>query len=173
MTIKAKPLTPKAFAPFGQVLMGLGEGPERHEFAARFDNPRPNAKPNFTFLRGKMTEWPVAVRALERHVHSNQVFVPMNGTCYLVAVCPADAQGDPDLARLQAFVATGAQAVNIDTNVWHAPNTVLGAPGEFIMQRNDDGSAADTELRQLAKPIRVDLAGLVPAPAGNGHLDTY
>jgi len=163
MTLKAKPLTADAFKPYGQVLMGPGQGPERHEFAAVVDNRRgTNAKANFTYMRSKLAQAPAMVRAMERHIFSNQIFVPLNGTAYLVAVCPSTATGDPDLKRIEAFVAKGTQAVNYDTGVWHAPNTPLAAPGEFVMQRFDDGSAADTELRPLDTPIEVDVSDCLP-----------
>jgi ureidoglycolate hydrolase len=175
MTVKAKPLTPDAFKPYGQVLMGPGQGPERYEFAAAVDNRRgTNAKANFTFMRSKLAQAPVTVRAMERHVFSNQIFVPMNGTAYLVAACPSTAAGDPDLDRLEVFVATGGQAINLDTGVWHAPNTPLGAPGEFVMLRFDDGSPADTELRSLDTPIEVDVSACQPVLGhAGGRTDSY
>jgi len=175
MTLKAKPLTAEAFKPYGQVLAGPGAGPERHEFAAAVDNRRgTNAKANLTFMRSKLAQAPATVRAMERHVFSNQMFVPMNGTAYLVAACPSTAKGDPDIARLEVFVATGGQAINLDTGVWHAPNTPLGAPGEFIMLRFDDGSPADTELRPLDSPIEVDVSGCLPSfGVVNGADETY
>jgi len=163
MTLKAKPLTPEAFKPYGQVLMGPGEGPERHEFAAVIDNRRPAAKANITYMRSKLAQAPAMVRAMERHVHSNQMFVPLNGTAYLVAVCPSTATGDPDIGRIEVFVAKGTQAVNYDTGVWHAPNTPLATPGEFVMLRFDDGGAADTELRPLDAPIEVDVSDCLPS----------
>lgn len=175
MTLKAKPLTAEAFKPYGQVLMGPSGAIERHEFAAFVDNRRGDkAKPNFTFMRSRLAQAPAAVKAMERHVFSNQIFVPMNGTSYLVAVCPSTPSGDPDLGRIEAFVATGGQAVNIDADVWHAPNTPLGAPGEFVMLRFDDGSVADTELRHLDAAIKVDVSEVLPGfGTNNGPGDTY
>lgn len=158
MPIKARPLTAEAFAPYGQVLMGFGPGPERHEFAAKIDNGRADAKPNLTFIRSAVTASPVTVKAMERHIYSNQVFVPLNGTRFLVAVCPQAADGGPDLSALEVFVAAPTQAVNFDTGIWHAPNTVLAEPGEFIMLRHDDGGPEDTELRPLDTPIEVDVS---------------
>lgn len=171
MTIKARPLTADAFAPYGQVLMGFGQGPERHEFAAKVENRRADAKTNLTFIRGAVTEAPVTVKAMERHIHSNQVFVPLNGTRYLVAVCPEAADGGPDLSALEVFVAAPTQAVNYDTGIWHAPNTVLAEPGEFVMLRHDDGGSEDTELRTLDTPIEIDVAGCLAAAPKSA--DTY
>lgn len=161
MPLIARPLTQEAFKAFGQVLMATGPGgPERHEFAASIDNGRALAKPNMTFIKGAVKPGPVMVRAMEKHEFSNQTFVPLNGTCYLVAVCPSDAGGGPDTTALQAFVATGGQAVNFGIDVWHAPNTVLTEPGEFVMLRHDDGSAIDTETVELETPVEVDIGDL-------------
>jgi ureidoglycolate lyase len=154
--------------------MGPGQGPERYEFAAAVDNRRPAAKANITYMRSKLAEAPVMVRAMERHVHSNQMFVPLDGTAYLVACCPSTAKGDPDLARMEVFVATGKQGINIDTGVWHAPNTPLAAPAEFVMLRFDDGSAADTELRPLDAPIEIDVSTCLPSFGRTGaRTDSY
>lgn len=161
MTLVARTLSPEAFAPFGDVLTGLDDqlGPERHEFAARFQNLRERARPNLTFMRVPLAVGELLVRALERHPFSNQAFVPLNGTSQLVVVCPSDAHGRPALGALRAFVATGSQAVNYHAGVWHAPRTALGAPGEFIMFRWDDGSHDDTEVVTLDTPIRVAREG--------------
>ena len=161
MTIKAIPLTPEAFEPFGQVLMGTIEGPQRDEFAARMDNLRDDAKANMTLMRGPVDTAPLQVSALERHSCSNQTFVPLNGTHSLVAVCPSTPGGDPDISGLIVFVATGAQAVNYNADIWHAPRCALCAPGELVMLRFDNGSEVDTELRQLDEPVPVDLGSLL------------
>jgi ureidoglycolate lyase len=155
--VKAVRLTAEAFAPYGQVLQGTGPATERREFASRMQNGRPQARPNMTYMKVSPAAAPFLVRAVERHPFSNQTFVPLNGTPHLVAVCPSTAAGDPIVGRLQVFVASGAQAVNYDANVWHAPRTALGAPGEFIMFRWDDGGEQDTELRLLDVPIPVEL----------------
>jgi ureidoglycolate lyase len=153
--VLARPLTAGAFAPFGQVLMALCEEPHRAEFAARLENYRVHATLNMAFLRSSPASGPTVVRALERHPYSAQSFVPVQGTRYLVAVCPAREDGEPDLPRLAAFVAEGHQAVNYAAGLWHAPHAVLGGPGTFIMLRWDVGTAADTELHPLAAPVRI------------------
>jgi ureidoglycolate lyase len=157
MIVKARPLVAEAFAPFGQVLMGSGSDPERHPFAARVENLRADAKANLTFMRVAPAAVPIRIAEMERHPHSHQLFVPLDGTRYLVAVCPGADDGGPDLSRLRVFTAEGSQAVNYNAGVWHAPRTVLGGPGEFIMMRWDDGTAADTDLRAVEAEIEVDL----------------
>ncbi|MDH3967321.1 MAG: ureidoglycolate lyase [Rhodospirillales bacterium] len=156
MIVKAKPLTAEAFMPYGQVLMAKGDGPQRREFAAEMQNLRPDAKPNLTFMRVPVAQPPLLITALERHRFSNQAFVPLCGTRHLIAVCPSASDGEPELADLRAFVADGSQAVNYNADVWHAPRAALGAPGQFVMFRWDDGSPEDTETRTLAAAINVE-----------------
>jgi ureidoglycolate lyase len=157
IAIRAERLTAEAFAPFGQVLQGTGAGAQRTPFASRMRNDRPAAQPNMTWMRVVPVSGSVRIDTLERHPHSNQTFVPMNGTRYLVAVCPSAPDGEPLPSQLRIFVADGSQAVNYDADVWHAPRMALSAPGEFVMFRWDNGSALDTELRALAAPIVVEL----------------
>ena len=155
MIIQAQKLTPKAFVDFGQVLMGPGSGPERYNFVASFENHRKTAKPNLSFMRVAPTTQPVEVQILERHVYSNQAFIPMNDTCQLVAVCPRGFEGNPVVENMMAFVATPSQAVNYNAGTWHAPRTVIKGAGEFVMFRWDDGSDLDTEFLTLDTPVKI------------------
>jgi ureidoglycolate lyase len=153
--ILASPLTPEAFAPWGQVLASNGNPAQRDEYAASTDNLRDHAKLNITFMR--VAQRAPQVKAIERHPHSMQLFVPMNGACYLAVVCPALPDGRPDIENVTAFVAHGGQAVNYDAGAWHGPLCVLDRPGDFTMIRHDDGGPEDTELVTLDETIEVLL----------------
>jgi len=158
MPLTVGPLTPDAFAPFGQVLMAVGDDAQRQEFAASLKNDRPEATLNMAFILSKPSNPPWCIRMLERHPHSSQSFVPVQGTRYLAAVCPSQPDGAPDLDRLTAFIAKGSQAVNYNPDVWHVPHTVLGGSGMFIMLRWDCGNAEDTQYFPVEPPIRLYLA---------------
>ena len=93
----------------------------------------------------------------ERPPFPTRPYTPLSGTRHLVVVCRPTAEGEPDLRGIGAFEASGSQAINYNANVWHAPRTAIGAPGEFVMFRWDDGSEDDTELRVLETPITVEL----------------
>ncbi|MEW6670325.1 MAG: ureidoglycolate lyase [Thermodesulfobacteriota bacterium] len=160
MIINAKPLTAREFKPFGQVLMGRNKGDERLAYAAKMQNSRVAAKPNMTFMRVAPAEKPILIKCLERHVYSNQTFIPLNGTYHLVAVCPSGADGHPLVDRLAAFIADGSQAVNYNAGTWHAPRTAIREPGEFIMFRWDEENSLDVELVQLDDAVEVNVFGL-------------
>ena len=140
-TIRAEPLTAEALSPWGQVLTSNGDPAQRDEYTASTDNLRDHAKLNVTFMR--VADRAPLVKAIERHPHSMQLFVPMNGARYLAVVCPTL----PD----------GGQAVNYDAGVWHGPLCVLEKPGDFTMIRHDDGGPEDTELVMLDETIEVEL----------------
>ena len=147
MIIKAKPLDPEFFAPFGQVLMGSGKSPQRIPFAAKVENHRIHAKLNITYLHINPVKLPVKIEALERHLHSHQIFVPLNGTRHLIVVCPSAKNEMPNWSGSVAFIGEGFQAINYYAGTWHAPRASIGGPGEFIMMRWDDGTDEDEEFR--------------------------
>ena len=157
MIIHEEPFTPEVFAPYGQVLMGTGEGPERHNFAAVMENLRIDAKPNMTFMRVALSNLPVRIETLEQHPCSNQAFIPLNGTGQLVAVCPSTPDGKPIVEKLAAFVSTGYQAINYNAKVWHAPRMAISEPGEFIMFRWDDGGPEDTIHLKIDDPVTIEM----------------
>lgn len=91
------------------------------------------------------------VTILERHPFTTQTFIPLSPTArYLVIVAPSlptpsypalptptrtrdvPGPGLPDLERMEAFVATGAQAVTYGAGTWHAPMVVLGGEDEAV-----------------------------------------
>ena len=156
-TIAARALTAGALGGLGQVLMADGRPGQRDEYAATTDNLRPQAKLNVTFMR--VAPKPPLIGAIERHKHSMQLFVPMNGARYLAAACPPRPDGGPDLEKLAVYVTDGGQAVNYNAGTWHAPLTVLDREGAFTMLRHDDGGPEDTELVTLEEAITVVLPG--------------
>ncbi|ETS81599.1 hypothetical protein PFICI_06601 [Pestalotiopsis fici W106-1] len=114
------------------------------------------------------------VKILERHPFTTQTFAPLSGdgesTRYLVIVAPtlpsssgsdeklpapAEAtdgkgalpgRGFPDLTRVQAFIATGRQAVTYGAGTWHAPMVALG----------EAGTAIDFVVTQFANDVPVE-----------------
>lgn len=161
--VRATPLTAEAFAPFGQVVSaGLGDGVSanqgtavRFNWAAALENHRPEARANLAVFRSTPKELPFAIRLLERHPRSSQLFVPMSCDRFLVAVCPSDERGEPRLAGLRAFVCGPGQGVNYSPNIWHHPILALNRPAEFVMLAWEDGSPLDCEERPLASPVQV------------------
>lgn len=118
-----------------------GDVPGHHDFAVLCPQPVDAAGINITFL--------------ERHPHSTQTFVPLQVGRWIVLLAPTLADGTPDLANVQAYIAGPEDAVCIHRNVWHAGLTVLDRPAEvgMIMWRSDAGPADDGIVFELKAPI--------------------
>lgn len=117
----------------------------------------------------------VEVKVLERHPFTTQTFIPLTADPskrYLVIVAPSlppgvldeglpvpvpalpaggqqkplPGRGMPDIGKLQAFVATGEQAVTYGAGTWHAPMVALGPPDstvDFLVFQFANGTALE------------------------------
>lgn len=149
MRLTLEPLTPDAFAPFGEVLAAPAE-PGRVHIESVLENRRAHAKPALYFSTKEPTALPVASTTMERHLHSSQSFVPMDAGRWLVLVAPHGADGLPDMARARAFAARGDQGVTYGANVWHHPATVFDRTARFAIFMWKDGGSEDDEFVQVA-----------------------
>lgn len=74
----------------------------------------------------------------------------------------SQAQSQPDLQRLKAFVATTDQAVTYGAGVWHAPMVALGP----------EGSTVDYVVTQFANGVGIEDCEevVMESPENNGHV---
>lgn len=153
MRLNLEPLTPEAFAPFGRTIDPpeaggetvlhalLGPGLEAAAVCAKLDT-----HPAKTL--------PFAAPAMERHEHSEQLFVPLGPARFVVAACRPGADGAPDLASLRGFLGQGRTGICYDRGIWHLPITILERPTTFLMMMLATGDPAiDTSWAQLAEPL--------------------
>jgi ureidoglycolate hydrolase/3-hydroxyisobutyrate dehydrogenase-like beta-hydroxyacid dehydrogenase len=149
--IAAQKLTAEGFAPFGDIFpVGQGGSPgTRDSLVGRMENRRNNAQLNACMSYYAPSPTPFALKALEIHKHSSQIFVPYNLSRYLVLVAPSDGKGDPIIDDVRVFHGDAGQGINYYPNVWHHPFTALDGPAECLMLRFDDGSKIDTEWYQV------------------------
>ncbi len=169
MTTTAKPLTVSAYQQYGSVIAArLGDNSraanmgtaERFDFLAPLENTRPGAKANLCVFHCTpqlvAPEKRFTVKLLEKHRHSTQVFVPLGAAKrYLVIVCLGDVE--PDLSTLGAFVANGSQGITYKPGVWHHPLIAMDQPTDFACVVWEDGSADDCDVRELARPVIVEI----------------
>ena len=137
-TLTIEPLTPEAFAPFGDVIelagakqipINLGTTIRFHDLA-KVDVTDEGGRTLVNLFRGQPRELPFEVKMLERHPLGSQAFVPLDDKPYLVVVAPA---GELDVAQIRAFVSRGWQGVNYAKGVWHHPLIALGEVSDFIV----------------------------------------
>lgn len=140
--IIAQPLTPAAFAPFGDVIDTQG-APDKiinqglcgryHDRAAlAFDGGRAGV----SLFHAQPRALPYRLDMVERHPDGSQCFIPMSMDPFLVIVAPGGAVPDRPLA----FVTAPGQAINFHRGTWHGVLTPLHAPGLFaVVDRIGDG----------------------------------
>lgn len=146
--VRAEPLTPEAFAPFGQV---VGAGECRIEL-------RDGEVFNLDVL--SYDHRPLRVDHLNRHHKATQALIPLDAKPALVVVAPGDVDfSSPEhLATLRAFVLDGSVGINLALGTWHEGPFALGPhidvanfQGKHVM---DDNEVAHLE-RDLGTVVEV------------------
>ena len=142
--IRAQPLTPAAFAPFGDVLDTSGDPDKlinaglcgRYHDRAQLDFA--DGRAGISLFKAEPRSLPYTCDLLERHPLGSQAFIPMSQNPFLVIVAPDD-DGLPGAPR--AFVTAPGQAINLHRGVWHGVLTPLHTPGLFaVVDRIGDGA---------------------------------
>jgi ureidoglycolate lyase len=142
--IEAQPLTPEAFAPFGDVLALKGSADKminlgmcgRHHDLAQLDFT--DGRAGISLFDATPRNLPYTFDLVERHPFGSQAFIPMSMSPFLVIVA-TDQDGTP--GQPQAFVTSPGQAINFHRNTWHGVLTPLHAPGLFaVIDRIGDGA---------------------------------
>ncbi|NLS07056.1 ureidoglycolate hydrolase [Rhizobium sp. P32RR-XVIII] len=154
-----QPLTQREFAGFGDVIEHEGDQ-RRRALSIDFIDAQDDMRRAFWVSKvSEAATLPTKVTQLERHPYSDQGFVPLRDTRFLVVVCPDDAKGDPDVERIKAFVAEPGQGVIYRRNVWHAPLSALTAPAEFFVTMGVTDKADNDEFFELATPLGISSGG--------------
>jgi len=159
--IRTEPLTPAAFAPFGDVLDAEGP-PDRlinQGFCGRYhDRARldfgTDARAGLSIFKAVPRTFPYRLDMVERHPDGSQAFIPMTADPFLVIVAP-DQDGLPGLPR--AFVTTGAQAINLHRGTWHGVLTPLAEPGLFAVV-DRIGATPNLQEHWFAEPYTITPA---------------
>jgi len=153
-----RPLTPEAFAPFGDVLAAEGP-PDRlinQGLCGRFHDRAtldfgPEGRAGLSIFDAQPRSLPLRLEMVERHPLGSQAFIPMHQKPFLVIVA-GDRAGAPWVP--QGFVTDGAQGINLHRGVWHGVLTPLDAPGRFaVIDRI--GPGANLEEHWFVQPWTV------------------
>ena len=165
MDIHTEPLTPDAFAPYGDVLEASGgfrlinDGLcQRHHDRARLDFGAyitPPGRAGISVFKAEPRALPYEFDLIERHPEGSQAFIPMSDQPFLVIV--ADGPGTTP----RAFLTNGAQGVNLHRGTWHGVLTPLSPPGLFaVIDRI--GESGNLEEYRYPHRWRVVEAGFHP-----------
>ncbi|MEM9392816.1 MAG: ureidoglycolate lyase [Pseudomonadota bacterium] len=160
--VQVAPLTPDAFAPYGEVLDRRTQPDKminqdmcgRHHDLARLDFG-PQGRAGISFFDAKPRRLPYTLEMVERHPDGSQAFIPMTETSFLVVVAP-DENGRPGAPL--AFLTAPGQGVNYRRGVWHGVLTPLSSPGLFAVV-DRIGETKNLEEHWYSEPWRVVRAG--------------
>lgn len=152
--LRPAPLTPDAFAPFGDVLDATGDFRlinaglcKRHHDRATLDFG-PEGRAGISIFRAEARTLPYSFDLIERHPEGSQAFLPMTADPFLVIVATS-----PD-ATPQAFLTNGAQGINLHKGTWHGVLTPLSAPGLFAVV-DRIGTTPNLEEHRFTEPWTV------------------
>lgn len=157
--IRIEPLTPEAFAPFGQVIQTAGAHhypingglTDRYHDLARVELGGVHPRPLISIFRGRPYDLPLTLKMVERHPLGSQAFYPLSELPFLVIVA-SDTGGTPDQPR--AFLTAPGQGVNIAMNTWHGVLTPLQRECDFlVVDRGGDGN--NLEEHHFSAPYTV------------------
>ena len=141
--LAAKPLTPDAFAQYGDVIDVRGRPTriinqgmcDRYHDLARIDFS--DGRAGISMFDAKARHLPYVVDMVERHPDGSQAFLPISPVRFLVVVAD-DANGVP--VNLKAFFTARGQSINLCRGVWHGVLAPIGQPGKFVVvDRIGDG----------------------------------
>lgn len=164
MDVTVEPLTPAAFAPFGDVLCCADNSSESinqgftQKFAdlATLDVSQSGGRPAVHIFRSTPPELPFTIGQLERHPLGSQAFMPLGDQPYLVVVAPP---GELDESAIRIFLASPNQGVHYRPGTWHHFSLALNAVSDFlVMDRLGPGANCDERaLSQSLIITREDL----------------
>jgi ureidoglycolate lyase len=152
MILAAEPLTPEAFAPFGDVIQAAGHLPrlinegtcERFDDLAPVDVLASGGRPLISIFKAAPRPLPFTVRVLERHPLSSQAFFPLDAVPFLVVVAEHGDPGAPWAGRIRAFRASGSQGISYRRNTWHHALLAIGQTSHFlVVDRGGPGENCD------------------------------
>jgi len=161
LELNAKPLTPEAFAPFGDVIdtrtaewfpINAGRTRRYHDLA-KVETLGEQARALISVFVSQPVTLPLELDFLERHPLGSQAFMPLHEEHFLIVVAPPGETIDP--REVRAFVTDGRQGVNYRAGTWHAIQSVLEREGEFlVVDRGGEGHNCDEH--PLAVRVTLD-----------------
>ncbi|MEP2027707.1 MAG: ureidoglycolate lyase [Paracoccaceae bacterium] len=156
--IRTAPLTPGAFAPFGEVLGCVGT-PDKlinQGLCGRFHDRAVldfgDGRAGISLFHAQLRALPYDLDMVERHPGGSQAFIPMSEGPFLVIVAP-DTAGTPGIPL--AFLTSPGQGINLHRNVWHGVLAPLQGTGIFgVIDRIGDGD--NLEEHWFETPYRIE-----------------
>jgi len=158
MLLTPKPLTPEAFAPYGEVVdihfadkefsMNYGLATRYYDLA-KVDVEDEGGKTCISIVKSGAVAFPFTVEKMEYHPLGSQLFYPLCESPFLILVStPAETL---DTTKLELFISDGKQGVNYHKGVWHHYLLPMneGVNQFIIVDRNgNDENCIETQIEE-------------------------
>lgn len=147
--VRAEPLSPQAFAPFGQVLSSERDGTALSTIELRGGEA-------FALNVLSYERRPLRCDHLNAHHKATQALVALGGKPTLLVVAPAGTVFDSPAAldAVRAFVCDGTAAVNLSLGTWHWGPYPLSDRVD-LLNLQGAGFAGDNEVAHLERDLGV------------------
>lgn len=102
---------------------------------------------------------PFQFNTMERHIRSDEAFIPLEGKACIFALAPAAGKSSPnqlpDPSQVTAFILDGSVAVNLNAGVWHWAPFPLTDSISFVLALRKGTVEEDIDLRDFTKELGV------------------
>lgn len=161
ISLKAIPLTPERFAPYGDVIESSRNSADPMNDARfeRFDNLchvdlEAGGFTAVSIARCRTpTSLPLRLDIVERHPLGSQAFVPLSPCKMVVVVAPPGES--VDASELRAFVTNGRQGINYRRGAWHMPLIAFSAGQEYLII-DRGGDEPNCDMHTLDDPVLLE-----------------
>jgi len=160
--LRPQPLTPAAFAEFGDVIDSANHTPiaindgttaRYHALAqVQLDNAGHGL---INFFDSQPTPLPLPLCTMERHPLGSQAFIPLAKRRFIIVVAHGGDTVHAD--QLQAFITNGQQGINYHRNVWHHAVIALDEMTRFVVV-DRGGPGENCEFTAILGEAVLELA---------------
>jgi Ureidoglycolate hydrolase len=163
MKLKIEELTVEAFVPFGEVIEQPARAPDANgQGWTWWGENHIMIGGNRHYAIGYLDLQPAELSFdwAERHMHSDELLIPMGGDC-LVYVGPPDNPEEPDrlppLERFRVFRLREGQGVLLGKGVWHGAPMALDKPlNVTVLLLKETGKLDGHVVRFEETPVQIE-----------------
>ena len=158
-----EPLAADTFEAYGDVIESAGDGEIinsdtvcKYADLADIDLMGDGGRPAVHLYQATPYPMPMAIRMMERHPLSSQLFMSLHQKPFLVVVAAA---GDSvQSAGIRAFITNGKQGVNYRAGTWHHPVIAINEVTEFmVLDRIGSGKNCDEIFFDHETAVTLEL----------------
>jgi ureidoglycolate hydrolase len=150
--LTAQPITPAAFAPFGQVIFPSADeapfGPQDAQLRLDAGIPR--------FYIMTLAAKGTRFRTITRHQRCTQCLGALEGKDWLMAVAPPEA-AQPNPQDIRAFHIPGNCFIKLEVGTWHAGPYFRHPAVSFYNLELSDTNITDHQTCNLAKEFELEF----------------